>query len=146
MILAQTIYLSFCSDHFDPAVDLDEILKISRQNNMRTGITGMLLYRSGVFLQFLEGPKPEVHTLLDTIKKDPRHSHFKLLLLRDSDHQLFADWEMAFQNLDDVGFDMVNAVLSWNTILEKAKTQSRVSDEMLVDMFLGLKATVLKAS
>jgi len=35
--------------------DLEEILRTSRENNARLGITGMLLYGNNTFVQILEG-------------------------------------------------------------------------------------------
>jgi len=45
--------------------DLEEILRISRENNGRLGITGMLLYGNNTFVQILEGEEKAVNELID---------------------------------------------------------------------------------
>lgn len=41
------------------------MLAKSRSNNVRDGISGMLLYRDGDFLQVLEGPEDKVRAAFD---------------------------------------------------------------------------------
>ncbi len=45
--------------------ELADLLAVSRQNNARLGITGMLLYKDGNFMQVLEGEEAEVRTLYE---------------------------------------------------------------------------------
>lgn len=51
-----------------------------RTNNERAGITGMLLYKDGNFMQLLEGEKEAVLRLHKNIIVDPRHKGFLTLL------------------------------------------------------------------
>ena len=55
--------------------DLRELLAKSRSNNMAAGITGMLLYHEGSFLQVLEGPSEAVEHLYARIRRDKRHGN-----------------------------------------------------------------------
>ena len=55
---------------FAGTVDADEIESISlksRLNNMRVGITGMLVASGGVFVQLIEGPDDAVDSLYERI-------------------------------------------------------------------------------
>jgi len=47
----QLVYISFKSESFDPngSNGIDEILQKANEFNRSKGITGMLLYRGGVF-------------------------------------------------------------------------------------------------
>ena len=98
------------------APDLLELLSRSRENNARTGVTGILLYRHGTFLQVLEGPHAEVDALYATIARDDRHREVSTLLAEDRAERRFPDWTMGFADVDgelgDVdGYnDVLNAV------------------------------------
>ena len=56
------------------------LLQQARSNNEARGITGLLLYASGHFLQVLEGPEQVVRRLFDTIQDDPQHTNIETLL------------------------------------------------------------------
>lgn len=92
------IYMSSAVNLFTDD-DLTELLRISRQNNKRSGITGMLLYNDGNFLQVLEGPPEAVRALYDRICRDPRHHNIIKLYEKPIDKPEFGQWEMAFRNL-----------------------------------------------
>jgi hypothetical protein len=79
--------------------ELFDILEVSRRNNEKVGITGMLLYKEGNFMQFLEGPKEEVCATLDRIKKDPRHRGLIVLLQQEHPNREFTEWAMGFKTL-----------------------------------------------
>ncbi len=59
--------------------DLLALLQQSRKNNADNGVTGMLLYGNGTFLQVLEGDERAVDALIANIRKDPRHTNIKML-------------------------------------------------------------------
>jgi hypothetical protein len=82
--------------------ELLEILKKARIKNEGLAITGMLLYRSGNFLQVLEGEESKVTALYDVIKTDPRHHQVLTIAIKPVKERLFSSWEMAFIDLDDV--------------------------------------------
>jgi hypothetical protein len=79
-----------------------DILHASRTNNERLGITGMLLYKGGNFMQVLEGPDDSVGTLLRKVERDGRHRGVLQLARKTIEKRSFADWSMAFQNLDSL--------------------------------------------
>ena len=79
-----------------------DILRVSRINNERLGITGMLLYKGGNFLQVLEGPEPAVLQLIDKIERDPRHRGVMRLIKQGENERQFQDWSMGFRNLDEI--------------------------------------------
>ncbi len=99
--MIQLIYVSSATEFFSDEA-LVELLQTSRANNAKIGVTGMLLYKAGNFLQILEGEKEPVMTLYETIKKDPRHHSVSLLTYRPVEERMFPDWQMAFVNLQNV--------------------------------------------
>ena len=54
--------------------ELVQLLEASRENNSKIGVTGMLLYKEGNFMQLIEGPEESVRSLHAKISIDPRHS------------------------------------------------------------------------
>ena len=80
-----------------PALDQEELVTILRQskaNNPSTGVTGVLCYSGGIFLQVLEGGRSAVNKLYNRIGADPRHTDVELLLYEEIGERRFASWSM----------------------------------------------------
>lgn len=82
------------------APDLLDLLEHSRENNARSEVTGILLYRHGTFLQVLEGPRDRVDALYATIARDSRHREVSTVLVEDRAGRRFPDWTMGFADVD----------------------------------------------
>lgn len=80
--------------------ELVALLQGAREINARQGITGLLLYSSGNFIQVIEGEEVAVEELFQKISLDPRHSNIIILLKRPLQQRMFADWSMGFKALD----------------------------------------------
>ncbi|MFV8256250.1 BLUF domain-containing protein [Bdellovibrio bacteriovorus] len=80
--------------------DIREILEVSRRNNARLGITGLLIFRDGFFLQLLEGAEDAVRKVLSAIRDDDRNYSVKVLIETNGDERLFGEWSMAFHDGD----------------------------------------------
>ena len=81
--------------------ELLEILAKSRANNERLGVTGMLLYKGGNFMQVLEGPEDAVASLYNKILVDTRHRGAIVLLKEQRTERQFPEWSMGFRNLNE---------------------------------------------
>ncbi|MBI1212000.1 MAG: hypothetical protein GC190_11090 [Alphaproteobacteria bacterium] len=80
--------------------EIAQILHRARRNNARNGITGMLLYCDGNFLQLLEGEDEAVETTFRRIKRDPHHRDIHVMLDdKNVSQHAFADWSMGFEKL-----------------------------------------------
>ncbi len=97
-LLFQVVYISTAAEMFTRA-KLTELLKSSVQRNTETGITGMLLYKDGTFMQVLEGDQAAVTALYAKISRDPRHHHVIPLLKESIPERQFPDSAMAFRDL-----------------------------------------------
>lgn len=95
--MRQFLYASNTSRGLSDVV-LEDILASSRKNNFRSGITGILLFIEGGFMQVLEGPGPAVSQTFDRISKDRRHWNTTVLLDRDAP-RTFSEWSMGFSRL-----------------------------------------------
>jgi len=78
---------------------LEAHLKRYRERNGKRGITGMLLYKEGNFMQCLEGPKKIVLALLAKIQSDPRHRDVIVLLSEEKVEREFSEWTMGFKKI-----------------------------------------------
>ena len=78
------------------------LLRGARANNRRRGITGLLAYRDGQFMQILEGEKAEIQRLFATIEADPRHDAVAVIWRSPIEERDFAAWPMAFRHPSDV--------------------------------------------
>jgi hypothetical protein len=79
---------------------LASILKSSHHNNTAKGITGMLIYAQGKFMQVLEGERNTIHELYLRIVKNPLHTNAYVLLEGPLEERNFADWSMGFKHLE----------------------------------------------
>jgi hypothetical protein len=92
------VYVSSAVELFSEE-QLTDILKKSRENNSAVGVTGMLLYKDGNFMQLLEGAKEAVEETLGRIEHDPRHRHILKLLQQEAPERNFSEWSMGFKKL-----------------------------------------------
>jgi hypothetical protein len=97
--MMQLIYLSRATQPIN-ARELSRIQNVSVRNNQRTRISGFLMYRSGCFLQFLEGKPSKLLPLKERIAVDPRHTDFEVVYEGTQSRRLTAGWNMAVFNLD----------------------------------------------
>ena len=85
-----------------PAVDQEEliaILKKSKANNPKAGVTGVLCFSEGIFMQVLEGGRAAVNQLYNRIAADARHSDVVLLHYEEIAERRFAGWSMGQVNM-----------------------------------------------
>ena len=66
----------------------------AKTNNQRFQITGALICRSDLYLQFLEGPASEIDRIYQNIRRDDRHVEITLLAEGGAQARLFPDWAM----------------------------------------------------
>ncbi len=94
------VRLLYASRAVDPSPDvIEDILAQSRQFNPSCGITGILCYGGGIFLQALEGGRMAVNDLYGHIQKDPRHKDVVLLHYEEITERRFGGWTMGQVNV-----------------------------------------------
>ena len=95
------VYISVASTHIDETVVRD-IEKTSQRNNKNAGVTGILLFDDGRFMQFLEGSELEVRRIFSKITRDGRHEGIEVLRQQLIPQRQFSDWHMKYTRLDEV--------------------------------------------
>lgn len=93
------IYVSSAKKLFSNA-QLRDLLEVSRRRNSECGITGLLLYVDGNFIQVLEGEKAAVLKTYGRVLKDSRHTGVTTVLQGEIAKREFAEWSMGFQRVD----------------------------------------------
>jgi len=101
MTLQQLIYNSAATKPLNE-VELARILLSARRRNDALGVTGVLLYHEGSFLQVLEGEPQTLDPLFARISDDPRHRRVTVLLRRGVEARQFGAWSMGFVDVKGV--------------------------------------------
>ena len=76
--------------------ELERLLDDARARNLRTGVTGVLLYHDGSFFQYFEGPPAGVAEVYGRILGSRRHRGVIELMRMPLARRCFADWQMGF--------------------------------------------------
>ena len=97
-MLVRLMYASRAADSVDHEALL-AILRKSKAENSANGITGVLCFSGGIFLQLLEGGRQQVNTLYNRIAADKRHLDVVLLSYEEIGERRFAGWSMGQVNL-----------------------------------------------
>lgn len=84
--------------------EIGHLLKRARERNREYGITGVLLYDGGNFMQYLEGPKENLDIIYRIIEEDKQHTGIILLSREAIEDRQFGDWSMAYQTKDVEGY------------------------------------------
>ncbi|MGA2411874.1 MAG: BLUF domain-containing protein [Candidatus Binataceae bacterium] len=113
--LLSIVYVSTATQLFD-AEDLEELLGVARRNNQRDGITGMLLYVEGNFMQAIEGPPDQMKDLYARLERDPRHHSVTRLINEPLAERQFKQWSMAFRR---VGISSLKKMEGFSDFLER---------------------------
>jgi hypothetical protein len=92
-MLVRCLYASRAKGILDETV-METILRQSRRNNPKHGITGMLCFANHIFVQVLEGSRAEVSRLFSTIVRDERNHDVQLLIFGEISERQFSSWTM----------------------------------------------------
>ncbi len=97
-MLVRLLYVSRAADAANTEAT-ESILSQSRQHNPQLGITGILCYGGGIFLQAIEGGRNAVSDLYGHIQRDTRHKDVVLLHYEEITERRFGGWTMGQVNI-----------------------------------------------
>ena len=100
-MLVRLLYVSRALDP-DASAATEAILAVAREHNMANGITGILCYGGGIFLQAIEGGRNAVSELYGHIQRDPRHKDVVLLHYEEISERRFSGWTMGQVNMSKI--------------------------------------------
>ena len=110
-----TIYISRALYNFDNE-ELAQLAQKSGINNAKSNITGFLIYKSGYFLQYIEGSAHAISYLINKVVLDERHQIVYKLSKPVVSERKFDQWGMKLLNNS-----FIDALSVENFILEQVK-------------------------
>lgn len=96
------VYCSRAAEGVDDA-EVGRIVQSAQRSNLARGITGVLVFGSGVFFQWIEGPTVQMQDLIANLRGDPRHYDVVPLdWSEEKRERLYPNWEMEQVEADDI--------------------------------------------
>ncbi|MBY0613436.1 MAG: BLUF domain-containing protein [Beijerinckiaceae bacterium] len=102
LTLQTFVYCSRAAEGVDDT-EVRRIVASAQRRNLARGITGMLVFDSGVFFQWIEGPPAQIQSLIASLHGDPRH-HDVVALDRSEEkrERLYPNWQMEQIEAEDI--------------------------------------------
>jgi hypothetical protein len=101
------------------------ILSVARARNTAAEVTGLLLGGGAWWLQLLEGERPKLEPVWQSIRSDPRHNPVLLVQRRPIRRRGFGDWAMQYRTSEGEEFDQLVEELTGGI------TDPRLRDQLL---------------
>ena len=130
-MLVRLLYASRAVDTSPSAIEA--ILSQSRQHTPGCGITGLLCYGGGIFLQAIEGGRSAVNELYGHIQRDVRHKDVELLHFEEISERRFGGWTMGQVNLSKLNHSIL-LKYSEKPELDPYSVSGRVSFALLEEL------------
>lgn len=134
MELYHLVYVSIATHEMSDD-ELKALLVQARDKNQSRGITGMLLYKKGFFMQALEGEQNVVEERFKVISKDSRHESVSIICENSISARKFPNWSMGFNKIDQNSESLVgfSDFLTSSSYQFFEQSPSRAED--LLDLF-----------
>jgi hypothetical protein len=129
--LLSIVYVSAAVAPFSEA-DLVELLAKSQDNNAAAGLTGMLLYRDGQFMQALEGDDDAVRSVYAVVAADDRHDQVRTVLEEQISERRFPDWTMGFRLVTD---ESIRGIPGYNNFFHEGSWGTTSRAQGLLEWF-----------
>ena len=109
------------------------ILVNARHANARDGITGALICRRDIYIQWLEGPEQQVKNTMERIARDRRHTEVKVHVASLIPQRIFGEWSM-----------LHDPARSWIWTHEEIAggAVEHSTPEKVVDLFMKMRAAL----
>ena len=123
--------------------ELEDLVTRARVRNQSFGVTGMLLYEDGRYLQTLEGPPKGLEVIWSSIKRDERHEDIEVLSQHLVSGRIFSDWDLLlYRKLDQAPKGRFDRLRPKNPLARRIPTLVKLAREanepVLNDMFAQL--------
>jgi hypothetical protein len=91
-------YVSLANFQFNEST-LQDLVDQCQRNNQALGITGILVFSDGEFMQVIEGPDLVTNMMYERIKLDSRHRDVTTVHRQTIEAREFEGWSMAYNIL-----------------------------------------------
>lgn len=137
-MIKQLIYLSRANSEFSQS-DIDDLVDKANLKNKALGISGILIYRDGYFVQFIEGPIDNISQLYSSIQSDPRHEIFSLIYQREGNFpKFFEDWQMKHISEKFMGIENTKAIKEF---IDKTSQGITLDKDDVYAFFVGFSSS-----
>ena len=82
--------------------DVKDIIQKAIAHNDAQGITGLMVYNDGNFLQFIEGDDDAVNYLFKRISSDIRHKDILVIFDETIERRAFGNWSSALKEIKEL--------------------------------------------
>ncbi len=110
--VARLMYASLSTVSHSVFEEIDKIRLRSMQRNALDKISVALLYQSGWFAQWMEGPAEGVQAVLARVSADPRHQSLHVLHQSSGPRRLAEPWSMAIVQTREESAEFANRVMT----------------------------------
>jgi len=98
---------------------LENIVRTAKVKNKMSGITGVLFYENGHFLQALEGEKTTIEATYKKIENDPRHNQIIKIIDEPIEKRSFDDWSLDTFYIDTPALINMDTLVSFQKLYEQ---------------------------
>jgi hypothetical protein len=117
--------------------DLNNLFNSTKINNTYVGISGILIYKSGNFLQILEGDVGKVDRLYQKILLDNRHHSIIMLIDTEICDRIFESYNTEFPIIENNRqIHKLKLYLNWLKYAELQKINKLIT---IIENFVGVK-------
>jgi hypothetical protein len=109
-VVARIVYASRAAITESIYSEMERIRASAVRHNQPAGVATALLYQSGWFVQWKEGPDAAVARIIERVAGDPRHRGLRLVHRSTGPRLLDGPWSMAIVQCDEPDADMAQRV------------------------------------
>jgi len=120
--LTGIIYTSKATIDFDEN-DLYGLAFLAAKRNKNLDITGYLYFVKGSFMQYLEGDRTTVESVMTYIENDTRHEIISILKKQNLEHRKFPLWDMKY-----ITKDMLTEIKMETLVIERMEYIRRIKE------------------
>ncbi len=131
--LSTVVYRSQAVRELSPP-ELIDLTRVSAARNEREAITGLMLYDSGRFFQWLEGPADSVNRVMGSICNDRRHTDIELLNNQSAEVRTFAGWSMKLATPGPAAKTWRDVIEPPRDIVERLRQHPETAPSLLVNL------------
>jgi len=81
-------------EKYDVKKSIMDVVELAKVMNPKFGITGVLFYHEGKYMQVIEGAEGKLRSLMKNIEKDDRHSNIEYVIDCPVASRGFSGWNM----------------------------------------------------
>lgn len=97
--LHELLYFSVLAPNQTPTV-VGQIVAQARRRNIEQGITGLLVFDGIHFCQHIEGPREAMLALLDSLRRDGRHTGLRVVYEGSRTERRYRRFDLGFAQSD----------------------------------------------